>query len=207
MKTRQTTSGVELLINNPALPPLAGERTRNMKKKKKTGGKKKNSASVNSNQPAANKRAPKQNQSLVKSTKKKTGGHKHNGWLPNFSGGKIGGLGIMDVVGAGGGVVLGEAGAAVLPQSYIGDGLLLLAAVLVAKGLSSFSITRPVSGGAGIGVGAVAVKNGLNRLTNGGVTNFFTGITNSARGYLQPVPQSQTQNGNGAGVGRIYQFR
>lgn len=167
--------------------------------KTKKGGKKgaaRNSASVKSARPAAHKKI--QNPAKPKQLQKKGGRRGAKGWFGNpFSGGKIAGLGIMDVVGAGGGVVLGEAGAAVLPQSYIGDLLLLGGAVVVAKLLSNFSITRPIAGGAGIGVGAVAVKNGLNRVTNGGVTNFFTGLTNSARGYLQPAPAAQPPANNG----------
>ena len=169
-----------------------------MAKTKKTGGKKtgsqRNTASVKSARPAAQKKV--QNTAKPRTTKK-TGGRKHNGgWLPNF-GGKIAGLGVTDVIGAGGGVILGEAGAAMLPQSYIGDGLLLLGAILTAKALGSISITRQFAPGAGIGVGAVAFKNGLNRLTNGGVTNFFTGITRNVSGYLNPAPPA---GGNGNGL-------
>jgi hypothetical protein len=153
---------------------------------KKTGGKQqRNSASVKTGRPAANKKAPTHNP--VKSQKKKGGGRpKRNGWLPNF--GNIGGVTPMTVVGAAGGLFVGEAGASLLPQSITGDAILLAGAFGLAWLLNRFAMTKPVAGGVGIGVGAVAVKNGLNRVSHGAVGNFFTGATQSVTGYLNPAP-------------------
>jgi hypothetical protein len=200
MKANTRTAKVTaVLIHNPAQPATwPGERTRNMTKKK-TGGKNRNSASVKQSRPAANLKAkPKQNP--VKSQKKKTGGRKRNGsWLPNF--GTVGGVTPMTVLGAGGGLFAGEAAASLLPKSITGDLLLLGGAFGAAMLLNRFRLTKPIAGGVGIGVGAVAVKNGLNRLSNGAVGNFFSGATQRVSGYLQPAPQQVPAAGDNANAG------
>lgn len=178
---------------------------------KKKGGKKgasRNSASVKQSRPAANKSVSRPTQNGVQHTKKR-GGRKHNGgawgWFANI--GRTG-IGVKTVIGATGGLFVGEAAAAALPQSPVGDLALLIGGGFgVAWLLSMFSLTKDYAVGAGIGVGAVGGKNLLNRLSGNAVGNFFLSAASQARGYLQPAPQPQTNGDTSAGVAGFYPRR
>lgn|GEM_PF-6956323 len=115
------------------------------------------------------------------------------GWKNPFTGGRIAGLDVMDVVGATGGVLANSAVELIMQPGW--------ARVGVEWGIT-FALLKfapkSIAGGASIGAGALALRSTGDLLTGNAISNFF----NNTVQRLIPAPPAQP-----AGMGRVLQYR